>query len=113
MTKVRRILAVILLCALVLFIGYSCYTGSRLMGYPQTLDGYKNTTFYGNDGYRVAFTDGYAWYETGDGIILLEMQSYADGVIFMTDGEKEYVFTAVGTDTLYDVQTEEFLRKGG
>ena len=113
MTKVRKILSVIALCAFLFVVGYSCYTGRRLAGYPQTLDGYKNTTFYGNDGDRVAFTDGYAWYGTSDGIFLLEVQSYTDGVIFMTDGEKEYVFTAVGKDTLYDVQTEEFLRKGG
>ncbi len=112
MTKVRRVLAVVVLCVVTFLVGYSCYTGSRLTGYPQTLDGYKNVAFYGNDGYRVAFTDGYAWYETGDGIILLEIQSYSDGVMRLTDGTQNYVFTAVDKDTLYDTQTERFLTKG-
>ena len=112
MKTIKRIIAVVFLMFLVLLIGYSCYTGSRLTGYPQTLDGYKNVAFYGNDGYRVAFTDGYAWYERDGDILLLEIQSYTDGVMRLTDGTQNYVFTAVDKDTLYDTQTERFLTKG-
>ena len=50
MKTVKRIIAVVILCVVVLLVGYSCYTGSRLTSYPQNLDGYKNKTFYTNDG---------------------------------------------------------------
>ena len=113
MTKVKRILAVVILCFLVLLVGYSCYTGSRLTNYPQNLDGYKNTTFSTDDGDMVAFTDEYAWYKTGEQeIILLKITSYEQGLLIMAKGDKEYVFTVIDNDTLYDEQTKQILTRG-
>ena len=54
MKTVKRIIAVVILCVVVLLVGYSCYTGSRLTSYPQNLDGCKNRTFFTNDGGMVA-----------------------------------------------------------
>ena len=113
MKTVKRIIAVVILCVVVLLVGYSCYTGSRLTSYPQNLDGYKNKTFYTNDGGMVAFTNGYAWYQAdGQNVILLKIESYEQGVILMMKDDKEYVFTAVDNDTIYDEQTKEILIKG-
>ncbi|MBQ7879420.1 MAG: hypothetical protein IJ317_02100 [Clostridia bacterium] len=113
-TKVKRIVAVALLCVLGLLVGYSCYTGSRLTGYPKTLDGYKNTRFYGNDGTMVAFTDEYVWYERAEqGVFLLTLESYEQGVMLLKREGVEYRFTAIDGETLYDEQTKEFLIKGG
>ena len=113
MKTVKRIIAVVILCVVVLLVGYSCYTGSRLTSCPQNLDGYKNKTFYTNDGGMVAFTDEYAWYQAGgQDVILLKIESYEQGVILMLKDDKEYVFTAVDNDTIYDEQTKEILTKG-
>jgi len=113
MKTVKRIIAVVILCVVVLLVGYSCYTGSRLTSYPQNLDGYKNKTFYTNDGDMVAFTDEYAWYQAGgQDVILLKIENYEQGVILMLKDDKEYVFTAVDNDTIYDEQTKEILIKG-
>ena len=113
MTKVKRILAVVILCFLVLLVGYSCYTGSRLTSYPENLDGYKNKTFYTNEGGMVAFTDEYAWYQTGEQeIVLLKILSYEQGVLVMVKDETQYMFTVIDNDTLYDEQTKTFLKKG-
>ena len=114
MKTVKRIIAVVILCVVVLLVGYSCYTGSRLTSCPQNLDGYKNKTFYTNDGGMVAFTDEYAWYQAGgQDVILLKIKSYEQGVILMMKDDKEYIFTAVDNDTIYDEQTELFLVKRG
>ena len=114
MKTVKRMIAVVILCVVVLLVGYSCYTGSRLTSYPQNLDGYKNKTFYTNDGGMVAFTDEYAWYQAGgQDVILLKIKSYEQGVILMLKDDKEYAFTAVDNDTIYDEQTERFLVKRG
>ena len=113
MKRIKRIIAVVILCVVVLLVGYSCYTGSRLTSYPQNLDGYKNKTFYTNDGGMVAFTDEYAWYQAGgQDVILLKIKSYEQGVILMMKDDKEYAFTAVDNDTIYDEQTKEILTKG-
>lgn len=113
MKTVKRIIAVVILCVVVLLVGYSCYTGSRLTSYPQNLDGYKNKTFYTNDGGMVAFTDEYAWYQTGEQeIVLLKISSYEQGVLVMVKDDKEYTFTVIDNDTLYDEQTKEILTKG-
>jgi len=113
MKTVKRIIAVVIVCVVVLLVGYSCYTGSRLTSYPQNLDGYKNKTFYTNDGDMVAFTDEYAWYQAGgQDVILLKIENYEQGVILMLKDDKEYVFTAVDNDTIYDEQTKEILIKG-
>ena len=113
MKTVKRIIAVVILCVVVLLVGYSCYTGSRLTSYPENLDGYKNKTFYTNDGGMVAFTDEYAWYQTGEQeIVLLKILSYEQGVLVMVKDDKEYTFTVIDNDTLYDEQTKEILTKG-
>ena len=109
MKGVKRIIAVIILVILVLLVGYSCYTGSRLTDYPKEIDGYKNRTFYVNDGGMVVFKDDYAWYKTENGIVLLTFENYQDGVIKMTRDGKEYFFLAIDEDTLYDEQTKVFL----
>ena len=114
MKTVKRIIAVVILCVVVLLVGYSCYTGSRLTNYPQNLDGCKNRTFFTNDGGMVAFTDEYAWYKTGEQeIVLLKIESYEQGVLVMVKDDKEYTFTVIDNDTLYDEQTEQFLVKRG
>ena len=114
MKRIMRIIAVIVLGVLLLLVGYSCYTGSRLTDCPKEMDGYKNTTFYGEDGGMVAFTDEYAWYKREEqGVILLMIEGYQDGVITMTRDDEVYCFIAVDNDTLYDKQTEEFLTRGG
>ena len=113
MKTVKRIIAVVILCVVVLLVGYSCYTGSRLTSYPENLDGYKNKTFYTNEGGMVAFTDEYAWYQTGEQeIVLLKISSYEQGVLVMVKDDKEYTFTVIDNDTLYDEQTEQILTKG-
>ena len=113
MKTVKRIIAVVILCVVVLLVGYSCYTGSRLTNYPENLDGYKNKTFYTNEGGMVAFTDEYAWYQTGEQeIVLLKISSYEQGVLVMVKDDKEYTFTVIDNDTLYDEQTKEILTKG-
>ena len=113
MKRIRRIIAIMILCVVVLLVGYSCYTGSRLTDYPKEIDGYKDMTFYSNDGGMVAFTEKHAWYFTEEqGIILLTLAGYEDGVIKMTRNEKEFYFIAVDNDTLYDEQTKRILTKG-
>ena len=113
MKRIRRIIAIMILCVVVLLVGYSCYTGSRLTDYPKEIDGYKDMTFYSNDGGMVAFTDKDVWYLTKEqGIILLTLAGYEDGVITMTREEKKFYFIAVDNDTLYDEQTKRILTKG-
>ena len=113
MKRIRQIIAVVVLCTLVWLVGYSCYTGSRLTEYPKEMDGYKNTSFYSNDGGMVAFTDEYAWYVTKEqGIVLLTLAGYQDGVITMTRDDEVYCFIAVDNDTLYDKQTKVILTQG-
>ena len=62
----KRIVAVIVLIVTVLLVGYSCYTGNRSAGYPDTLDGYKRYIFRSKDGTMVAFMDEDVWYGVGD-----------------------------------------------
>ena len=111
MKRIKRIIAVIILCAVVLLVGYSCYTGSQLTGAPKEMYGYKNTTFHTSDGEMVAFTNGYAWYKTEYKVVLLTLESYQDGVIKMTREDEEFYFTAVGKDMIYDEQTQKFLTR--
>ena len=113
MKRIRRIVAVMILCVVVSLVGYSCYTGSRLTDYPKEIDGYKDMTFYSNDGGMVAFADKDVWYLTKEqGIILLTLAGYEDGVITMTREEKKFYFIAVDNDTLYDEQTKKIFTKG-
>ena len=112
MKRIKRIIAVIILSLVVLLVGYSCYTGSRLTDYPKEIDGYKNRTFYVNDGGMVVFKDDYAWYKTEKGIVLLTFECYQDGVIKMTRDGEDYFFLAIDEDMLYDERTKEFLTEG-
>jgi hypothetical protein len=112
MVKVKRIFAVIGLCLVATLVGYSWYTGSRLTNYPQDIEGYKNSAFYGKYGGMIAFTDGYAWYQASwKEVILLNLKSYENGVIIMMKDDKEYSFTAIDADTLFDEQRNMVLER--
>lgn len=115
MTKtVKRILAVVMLLVTVLLIGYSCFTADRLASYPKTLDGYKNIVFRANDDTMVAFTDKNVWYaEQGETMVLVEVESYIEGVITLLYGEETLQFIAIDKNTLYNPTTGEFLTKRG
>ena len=114
MQGLKRMLSVVLLFVMVLLIGYSCYTGNRLSGYPEDLDGYKSCVFKAKDGTTVAFTDEKAWYGVGDEpMILLEITEYKDGVISMKREKKVYAFVAIDKETIYDCQTDKLLIRRG
>ena len=111
---VRRIIAVVLLIAVVWLVGYSCYTGNRLANYPDTLDGYKKCTFRAKGGPMVAFTDENVWYGVdGESLILLEINEYKEGVITMQREETVYEFVAIDERTIYDMQTKKLLIRSG
>ena len=115
MTKtVSRILAVVLLIVTVLLVGYSCFTGSRLASYPDSIDGYKQSAFQSDKGTMVVFTDEKAWYGTStQGMQLLEINEYKEGVISMKREEQIYEFVAIDEKTIYDTQTKELLTRRG
>ena len=115
MTKgIKRIIAVVLLIVVVLLIGYSCHTGSRLAEYPDNLDGYKRYVFKAKEGAMVAFTDNNVWYGMGDEpLVLLKIIKYEEGVISMERNEQIYEFVAIDEKTIYDMQTKELLIRRG
>ena len=114
MTKgIKRIIAVVLLIVVVLLIGYSCHTSSRLAKYPDSLDGYKRYVFKAKEGTMVAFTDENVWYGTGEPLVLLEICEYKEGVISMERDEQIYEFVAIDEKMIYDVQTKELLIRRG
>jgi hypothetical protein len=115
MTKtVKRIIAVVLLLVMVLLIGYSCYTANRLASYPDTLDGYKNMVFRANDGTMVAFTGENVWYaKPNEDMVIVQVESYTEGVLTLKYGEETLQFVAIDEDTLYCPASEQFLRKRG
>ena len=113
-TRIRRIIAIILLIMTALLIGYSCYTGNRLAKYPNDLEEYKRSIFRATDGTMVAFTDENVWYGVGEEpMILLEIKEYKEGVIFMEREELIYEFIAIDKETIYDCQTETLLIRRG
>lgn len=117
MTKTsKRILAVMILIFTVLLIGCLVFTGKRIAGYPEDLNGYKRVVFQGKDDTMVAFTDKGAWYSASENeVILLEITEYLDGVITMKKNEETYKFVVIDKNTVYDETAGEFLtrRVGG
>ena len=115
MTKrVRRLLAVILLIVMVLLVGYSCFTGSRLANSPDDLNCYKRYVFRSKDGAMVAFTDEDVWYGTGEeAMFLLEINEYKEGIITMKREKENYKFLAIDETTIYDCQLKELLIRRG
>ena len=110
----RRSIAVIVLIVTVMLVGYSCYTGKRSAGYPDTLDCYKRYIFRSKDGSMVAFMDEDVWYGVGDEpMILLKINEYQEGVITMQREAESYEFVAIDSVTIYDVQTKTLLVRRG
>ena len=113
MTKTsKRILAVMILIFTILLIGCLVFTGKRIAGYPEDLNGYKRVVFQGKDDTMVAFTDNGAWYSAFENeVILLEITGYQDGVITMNKNGETYRFVAVDKKTIYDENTKQLLTR--
>ena len=114
MTKSKRILAIVILSVVLLLVGYSCYTGSRLTKYPDKIDAYKNQTYIHDGEIMLAFTDDYAWYSISEQeIILLTITDYSEGVITMKKNDTIYRFVAIDENTIYDENTKHLLTRRG
>ena len=115
MTKrVRRMIAVILLTVIVLLVGYSCYTGNRLVNSPKDLEVYKKYVFRSNDNTMVAFTDENVWYGVGEEeLMLLVITEYKGGIITMKKEEQIFEFMAIDENIIYDCQSGKLLTRRG
>lgn len=111
MKTIKRIIAVVLLIVTVLLVCYMCKTCSRLKGIDNTIEDYKNTAFYTEDGKitLVILEDYSANYNVEGNEIVLTFKEYKDGVLDFYTEEKAYSFVALNDGSLFDVNTKEIL----
>lgn len=111
MKTIKRIIAVVLLIVTVLLVCYMCKTCSRLKGIDNTIEDYKNTAFYTEDGKitLVILEDYSANYNVEGNEIVLTFKEYKDGVLDFYTEENAYSFVALNDGSLFDVNTKEIL----
>ena len=111
MKTIKRIIAVVLLIVTVLLVCYMCITCSRLKGIDNTIEDYKNTAFYTEDGKitLVILEDYSANYNVEGNEIVLTFKEYKDGVLDFYTEENAYSFVALNDGSLFDVNTKEIL----
>lgn len=111
MKTIKRIIAVVLLIVTVLMVCYMCKTCSRLKGIDNTIEDYKNTAFYTEDGKitLVIMEDYSANYNVEGNEIILTFKEYKDGVLDFYIEENAYSFVALNDGSLFDVNTKEIL----
>ena len=111
MKTIKRIIAVVLLIVTVLFVCYMCKTCSRLKGIDNTIEDYKNTAFYTEDGKitLVILEDYSANYNVEGNEIVLTFKEYKDGVLDFYTEENAYSFVALNDGSLFDASTKEIL----
>lgn len=111
MKTIKRIIAVVLLIVTVLLVCYMSKTCSRLKGIDNTIEDYKNTAFYTEDGKitLVILEDYSANYNVEGNEIVLTFKEYKDGVLDFYTEENAYSFVALNDGSLFDVNTKEIL----
>ena len=111
MKTIKRIIAVVLLIVTVLLVCYMCKTCSRLKGIDNTIEDYKNTAFYTEDGKitLVILEDYSANYNVDGNEIVLTFKEYKDGVLDFYTEENAYSFVALNDGSLFDSSTKEIL----
>ena len=111
MKTIKRIIAVVLLIVTVLLVCYMCKTCSRLKGIDNTIEDYKNTAFYTEDGKitLVILEDYSANYNVEGNEIVLTFKEYKDGVLDFYTEENAYSFVALNDGSLFDVNTKVYL----
>jgi len=111
MKTIKRIIAVVLLIVTVLLVCYMCKTCSRLKGIDNTIEDYKNTAFYTEDGKitLVILEDYSANYNVDGNEIVLTFKEYKDGVLDFYTEENAYSFVALNDGSLFDANTKEIL----
>lgn len=111
MKTIKRIIAVVLLIVTVLLVCYMCKTCSRLKGIDNTIEDYKNTAFYTENGKitLVILEDYSANYNVEGNEIVLTFKEYKDGVLDFYTEENAYSFVALNDGSLFDVNTKEIL----
>ena len=111
MKTIKRIIAVVLLIVTVLLVCYMCKTCSRLKGIDNTIEDYKNTAFYTEDGKitLVILEDYSANYNVDGNEIVLTFKEYKDGVLDFYTEENAYSFVVLNDGSLFDASTKEIL----
>jgi len=111
MKTIKRIIAVVLLIVTVLLVCYMCKTCGRLKGIDNTIEDYKNTAFYTEDGKitLVILEDYSANYNVEGNEIVITFKEYKDGVLDFYTEEDAYSFVALNDGSLFDANTKEIL----
>lgn len=111
MKTIKRIIAVVLLIVTVLLVCYMGKTCSRLKGIDNTIEDYKNTAFYTEDGKitLVILEDYSANYNVDGDEIVIIFKEYKDGVLDFYTEENAYSFVALNDGSLFDTNTKEIL----
>ena len=113
MKKIKQIIVIAVLLAIVLLIGYSCHTHEETTSYPAEYAWYDGRTYFSNGDTMVAFMGATAWYESKEQpIVLLSFESYSNGEITMKHEGETYRFFGIGKEKLLDGQTGEILKRG-
>ena len=113
MTKLKKILSIVILFIVITLIGFLVYTGSRLSSYPTSYDEFINN-YYTNDETTIRFvTEDSALYMTKEDRLWIEIKDYTEGFIVAEWENEPVYFVALENGLLYDVQKNTYLTKGG
>ncbi len=110
MKKIKRIIVIILLVALILVVGYLNFSGSRLFSKCDFED-YRNTEYYAIEQNIFLSIDNemttiYGVDEVENELSFLRQKN---GIFTFSDGINSYEFIITSEGSLYDVQTDTIL----
>ena len=113
MKILRRLFAVVMLLLTVFAVCYFCYTCSRLNGEPVPYETLQKSAYKSKNGTILVFSDASIWYFTEDETYICEFESYEKTTLTVKTDKQLFYFRVIDQKTIYDVQEEEFLRRGG
>ena len=109
----RRVLALVLVLLVVFAVCYIIRTCKVIKGSNVSYESLQKSVYKSKNGNILIFSDENIWYVTEETSCICILESYENGTLIIQKDKRSYSFRVIDEETVYDMQSKEFMYRGG
>ena len=113
MKVLKRIIVILILLFTAFIVCYFVRTCQRVKGDAIEYENLKNSAYKSINDDILVISDENIWYITEENTYFCTFESYEDNKLIISSDKHSFEFRVISSDTVYDLQTKEFLYRGG
>ena len=109
----RRVFALIFMLLTVFVVCYTVRTFNMIKDHSIPYESLQKSVYKSKNGYILILSGENVWYITEENSYTCVLESYESGNLKIQEDNNAYSFKVIDEETVYDMQTKEFMYRGG